>query len=342
LITDFIINLENWVKAKGLNDGEVNEMTVALAEYKTALQTLNAKIEFYLKNGNVDDDDARVAMINDINDALTSVGKAQHKLKDSLIDVLTSSANQIKANSQVYVDFLKTQVAKVKAGAAAVTPQIAAKASEALGKLRESMDLLQSIVKVSQPFVTTRVTNAVNQAQEALKAGGTALQNYITTMVQKITKNPGAIITDQESSGNGSKGNSAASNSSAITGNSASAYVSQLENAAKIVNIKPSLKSLTSKGKKVSVKWAAVKAGKISYYQVSYQQKGKKAVTKTFKKYKAAAKFITYKSKKLKKGKKYTFKVRGVYKMTAAAAGTKSKAARFYTQWSKTKTIKVK
>ena len=86
------------------------------------------------------------------------------------------------------------------------------------------------------------------------------------------------------------------------------------------------VKSLKKGAKKFTVKWTA--AAGVTGYQICYKQSGKKAKYKT-----VSADKLKYTVKKLKAGKKYTVKVRGLY--SAGSIDIKG-------PWSNAKTVKVK
>jgi hypothetical protein len=117
------------------------------------------------------------------------------------------------------------------------------------------------------------------------------------------------------------------------------AFVKKANNAMKVVAKKVTLKSKATKAgkKKITVKWKKLKGATLTKYQVYYKQKGKKA-KKVYAKKSATKKVI----KKLKKGKTYTVKVRGVYKYTYTNADGKKITKTKYTRWSKSKKVKVK
>ena len=97
---------------------------------------------------------------------------------------------------------------------------------------------------------------------------------------------------------------------------------------------KVTLKSVKAKkGKKAVVKWK--KNAKVNGYQLTYKAKGVKAKTVTIK----SAKTLTKTVKKLKAGKKYTFKIRTFTKVENLTTG---KAQNVYGPWSKAKKVKAK
>ena len=111
------------------------------------------------------------------------------------------------------------------------------------------------------------------------------------------------------------------------------AFTKKWNNAMKIKKAKPAIKKPTSKKKKVTVKWKKFKKATATGFQISYKVGKKKA---KFKKVKGAKKVKAI-TKKLKKGKKVTVKVRAYYVMKH-----NGKSHTFYSKWSKAKKIKVK
>ena len=114
------------------------------------------------------------------------------------------------------------------------------------------------------------------------------------------------------------------------------ADLSKYENALKVMKAKPKMKSVKNKkGKKALVKFKGLKKLKATKYQVSY--KAGKTKKKVLKKKTSSAKNLKLTLKKLKKGKKYTVKVRAAY--TFKYKGQKYTV---YSKWSKAKKVKIK
>ncbi len=108
------------------------------------------------------------------------------------------------------------------------------------------------------------------------------------------------------------------------------------ENGYKVMTKKPAMKKAKAGKKKAKLQWKGIKDAKVSYYQVSYKT-GKKTKKKTVKKATTSDKAVKYTLKKLKKGKKYTVKVRAVYTFKL-----NGKTYKFTSKWSKGKKVKIK
>ncbi|MBR2546716.1 MAG: fibronectin type III domain-containing protein [Eubacterium sp.] len=109
------------------------------------------------------------------------------------------------------------------------------------------------------------------------------------------------------------------------------------QNALKVVNLKPALSSVKAKkGKKAVVSFKGLKDAEATAYQISYKT-GKKTKTATLKKSTTSDESLKYTLKGLKKGKKYTVKVRAVYEFTAGG-----QAYKIVSKWSKAKKVKAK
>lgn len=108
-------------------------------------------------------------------------------------------------------------------------------------------------------------------------------------------------------------------------------------NGYKVTTKKPTLKSVKNKKKKKAVvKFKGLKGAEVVKYQISYKT-GKKTKKKTYKKATTSAKKLKYTLKKLKKGKKYTVKVRAIYSFKY-----EGKTYKFNSKWSKAKKVKIK
>jgi len=108
-------------------------------------------------------------------------------------------------------------------------------------------------------------------------------------------------------------------------------------NGYKVTTKKPALKKVKNKKKKKAiVKFKGLKGAEVVKYQISYKT-GKKTKKKTYKKATTSAKNLKYTLKKLKKGKKYTVKVRAIYSFKY-----EGKTYKFNSKWSKAKKVKIK
>ena len=91
------------------------------------------------------------------------------------------------------------------------------------------------------------------------------------------------------------------------------------------------MSSLSTKAKAVTVKWKKVKC---SSYQIQYSTSSSMKGAKTLS---VSPSSTSKKISKLKKGKKYYFRIRAVKKSTSG-----SKSYNYYTNWSSKKSITVK
>ena len=108
-------------------------------------------------------------------------------------------------------------------------------------------------------------------------------------------------------------------------------------NGYKVTTKKPTLKSVKNKKKrKAVVKFKGLKGAEVVKYQISYKT-GKKTKKKTYKKATTSAKNLKYTLNKLKKGKKYTVKVRAIYSFKY-----EGKTYKFNSKWSKAEKVKIK
>ncbi len=111
--------------------------------------------------------------------------------------------------------------------------------------------------------------------------------------------------------------------------------IKQFINGNNVSKKKPALKKVkAAKNKKVKVTFKGLKGAEVQKYQISYKT-GKKAKSKTWKKATTSAKALNYTLKKLKKGKKYTIKVRAIYSFKF-----NGKTYKFVSKWSKAKKVK--